>query len=143
MWCNAQFGTICTILKTWKTPMKECYFLVKLYGKAWTLLKVTLLHGYFSCFLNCTKWYQTVQTISFICHQGHITFLLEEETGQKKLSNHFQMLQKVFLKGNISSKENKNLFQKNCHFAIYFHHCLVYTIQFFHFFSCCLSFYLM
>ena len=24
MWCIARFGTICTILKTWKTPMEEC-----------------------------------------------------------------------------------------------------------------------
>ena len=24
MWCVARFGTICTILKTWKTPMEEC-----------------------------------------------------------------------------------------------------------------------
>ena len=26
MWCFARFGAICTILKTWKTPMEECYF---------------------------------------------------------------------------------------------------------------------
>ena len=26
MWYVAQFGTICTILKTWKTLMEECYF---------------------------------------------------------------------------------------------------------------------
>ena len=25
MWCVAQFATICTIWKTWKTPMEECY----------------------------------------------------------------------------------------------------------------------
>ena len=24
LWCVTRFGTICTILKTWKTPMKEC-----------------------------------------------------------------------------------------------------------------------
>ena len=24
--CFAQFGTICTVWKTWKTPMEECYF---------------------------------------------------------------------------------------------------------------------
>ena len=26
MWCVARFGTICTILKTWKTRMEECQF---------------------------------------------------------------------------------------------------------------------
>ena len=26
MWCFARFGTICRILKTWKTPMEECHF---------------------------------------------------------------------------------------------------------------------
>ena len=26
MWCFAQFGTICTIWKTWKAPVEECYF---------------------------------------------------------------------------------------------------------------------
>ena len=26
LWCVARFGTICTILKTWKTPMEECWF---------------------------------------------------------------------------------------------------------------------
>ena len=26
MRCFARFGTICTIYKTWKTPMEECYF---------------------------------------------------------------------------------------------------------------------
>ena len=24
LWCVARFGNICTILKTWKTPMEEC-----------------------------------------------------------------------------------------------------------------------
>ena len=32
-WCIARFGTICTILKTWKTLMEECYFLGKLQAK--------------------------------------------------------------------------------------------------------------
>ena len=26
MWCFARLGTICIIQKTWKAPMKECYF---------------------------------------------------------------------------------------------------------------------
>ena len=26
LWCFALFGTICAILKTWETPIKECYF---------------------------------------------------------------------------------------------------------------------
>ena len=29
MWCVARFRTMCTILKTWKTPMEECYFFAK------------------------------------------------------------------------------------------------------------------
>ena len=29
MWCVARFSTMCTILKTWKTPMEECYFFTK------------------------------------------------------------------------------------------------------------------
>ena len=44
-------------LKTWKTPMVECYFWVRL--QPTTLLKVTLLHGCSSRFLNRTnetKW---------------------------------------------------------------------------------------
>ena len=46
------FGTICTILKTWETPMEECY-LVKL--KASTILKITLFHGCCWRFSNCTN----------------------------------------------------------------------------------------
>ena len=44
MRCFARFGTICTILKTWKTPIEECF--------PATLQKITLLYGCFSCFLN-------------------------------------------------------------------------------------------
>ena len=52
MWCIVRFSTMCTILKTWKTPMEEYYF-CRL--KPATLLKVTVLHGCFSRFLNCTN----------------------------------------------------------------------------------------
>ena len=34
-------------------------------SKLQTLLKVTLLHKHFSCFLNCTEWYQIVQSITY------------------------------------------------------------------------------
>ena len=45
MWRFVGFGSICAILKTWKTPMEECYF-------CWVLLlvKATLLHGCFHVF---------------------------------------------------------------------------------------------
>ena len=42
MWCFAQFGTIYTILKTWRTLIEEYYFL-------------QLFLGCFSRFLNCTN----------------------------------------------------------------------------------------
>ena len=42
MWCVARFSTICTILKTWKTPVEECY-------------KSKILHGVFARFSNCTN----------------------------------------------------------------------------------------
>ena len=54
MWCIARFGTICTIWKTWQTPMEE-----------WTLLKVTLLHRCFWRFFKLYKWYQIAQRISY------------------------------------------------------------------------------
>ena len=41
MWCVARFGTICTILKRWKTPIEECFTFFKLY-----------------------KWYQIAQPIT-------------------------------------------------------------------------------
>ena len=43
----ARFGTICSILKTLKTPKKRVSLLVK--------LQVPLLHGCFSRFLDCTN----------------------------------------------------------------------------------------
>ena len=52
MWCFAQFGINLQILKTWKAPREECYC-SKVSVKSVTLLRVTLLHRYFSCFLNC------------------------------------------------------------------------------------------
>ena len=45
MWCFARFGTNCTIQKTWKIPRL----------KPATLLKVSLLYGCFSRFLNCAN----------------------------------------------------------------------------------------
>ena len=44
-WWVARFGAICTILKTWKTTVL----------KPATLLKVSLLHGCFSRYLNCAN----------------------------------------------------------------------------------------
>lgn len=53
-----RFGTICTILKTWKKSVEECYFL-----QPATLLNfTTLLHGCFSRIGNC-KWCQIAQSI--------------------------------------------------------------------------------
>ena len=48
MWCVVRFGTICTILKVGKTTRRKKCNLQE------SLPKVTLLHGYFSRFLNCT-----------------------------------------------------------------------------------------
>ena len=48
MWCVVRFGTICTILKVGKTTRRKKCNLQE------SLPKVTLLHSYFSCFLNCT-----------------------------------------------------------------------------------------
>ena len=42
--CFAQFGTICTVLKTLKTPVEDVTF---------SKPKITLLHKCFSRFLNC------------------------------------------------------------------------------------------
>ena len=53
---------LCTIwdhlynLRNIKTPMEECYF------HPATLLKVTLLHGCFSRFLNCTNGTESRKT---------------------------------------------------------------------------------
>ena len=55
MWCVTRFGTICAIQKTWKTPMEECY-------KVAGLLKVTVVHGCFSRFLNCTHGIKSRKT---------------------------------------------------------------------------------
>ena len=49
MRCAARFVTICTIYKREKHSCRSVTF------KPATLPKVTLLHGCFSCFLNCTN----------------------------------------------------------------------------------------
>ena len=46
IWCVARFGIICTILKTWKTGVLH----LVAGKKSTTLIKITLLHGCFSCF---------------------------------------------------------------------------------------------
>ena len=55
LWCVTWAGTIYTILKTWKNPWRSVTFsnIAGFYPA--TLLKVTLLHGCFSRFLNCTN----------------------------------------------------------------------------------------
>ena len=55
MWCVAQFGTVLYNLKNMKNTHGGVLLLVKVLAKSATLLKVTLLHGYFSHFLNCTS----------------------------------------------------------------------------------------
>ena len=52
MWCIIRFGTICTIKKNVKSTHGGVLLLVK---KPATLLKLALLHGCFSRFLNCTN----------------------------------------------------------------------------------------
>ena len=63
MWCFVRFGTICTILKTWKTPMEECYFLIKLQAEFTKINTPPWL--FLTCFKLC-KWYQTAQSVSYI-----------------------------------------------------------------------------
>ena len=46
IWCAARFGIICTIQKTWKTPMEECCFIK---------VTSTVLFECFSRFLNFTN----------------------------------------------------------------------------------------
>ena len=54
-WWFARFGTICTILKSWKTPIEKCYIQQSCRFLLVTLLKITLVHGCFLRFLNCTN----------------------------------------------------------------------------------------
>ena len=56
MWCVARFGTIYTIYKTGKTPLKEL--------KPATLLKVTLFMGIFT-FFKLYKGNQIAQSIAY------------------------------------------------------------------------------
>ena len=53
MRCFLRFGTIFTILKTWKTPIEECYF-----TKSNTSPRV------FFTFLKLYKWFQIAKSIS-------------------------------------------------------------------------------
>ena len=49
MWCFARFGTICIILKTWKTPMEA-----DINSPSWVFFK----------FFELYKWYQIAQRIT-------------------------------------------------------------------------------
>ena len=51
MWSLTRFETICTIQKREKHPWRSVNFRLK----SAILLKITLLHGCFSCFLNGTN----------------------------------------------------------------------------------------
>ena len=67
MWCVARFGTIYKILKTWKNTHGEVLLLSKVAGwKPATLLKVTLLDGYFSRFLNYTNSTKSRKTLHLV-----------------------------------------------------------------------------
>ena len=55
MWCVARLGTIYTTYKTWKHPWRSVDFSIVAGFKPATLLKLTLFHGCFSRFLNCTN----------------------------------------------------------------------------------------
>ena len=53
LWCFAIFGIIRTICKNVKNTYGGVLLLVKLQASACNFTKVTLLHGFFSRFLNC------------------------------------------------------------------------------------------
>ena len=57
-----RYVTICTIWRTWKTPMEECYFQVQVLGFQ-ALLKVTPPCVFFT-FFKSNKWYQIAQSVS-------------------------------------------------------------------------------
>ena len=58
MLCFVGFGTICTILKMWKTTVEKCYFLVMLQAKAC---------GCSSCFSNCTNGTESGKASHIYC----------------------------------------------------------------------------
>ena len=74
MRCFAQFRTICTVLKMWKTPMEGCYIL------ACNLTKSNAPPWVFFTFLKLYKWYHIVQRIKnksapFLCNAIESVFV--------------------------------------------------------------------
>ena len=65
MWCFTRFVTICTILKTWKTPMEECY-LSLLQAQACNFTKNNTPLWVFFTFFKLYKWYQNAQSIAYV-----------------------------------------------------------------------------
>ena len=69
--CVAQFGTICTISKTWKTPTEECYF-----KESWRLKPKSITKSnippwvFLSRFLNCTNGIKSCNA-TFICNSSY------------------------------------------------------------------------
>ena len=74
MWYSARFSTICTIWKTWKILMEECYFYHKSNTPSWVFFTFFKLH----------KWYQIAEKhlISHSSHYPHIIcqFLFNSDT---------------------------------------------------------------
>ena len=63
MWCFARFGIICTILKTWKTPMEECHFWWSCRVKACNFTKSNTPPCMFFKFSKLYKWYRIAPRI--------------------------------------------------------------------------------
>ena len=91
-------------LKNVKNTPEEVSFLVKLQAKPTTLLKVTLFHGCFSRFLNCTNGTK-LRNASHIA--GFITIINKSNTNTIKPSSERSSRPEVFYKINILKSFSK------------------------------------
>ena len=90
MWYFAPFAAICTVQKTWKASLFQPA----------TLIKVTLLDGCFSRFLNCTNGTKSRKASYIILsfHINHILILLQQKRILKKwLVTKRQDRERIFL----------------------------------------------
>ena len=88
MWCVARFGTFCTNLKNVKNIHGGVLIFSKVAGlKPATLLKLTLLHGCVSRFLNYTNGTKS-RNASHLgpCQTSMITFFGKNSEGLKLFS---------------------------------------------------------
>ena len=83
MWCVAQFGTILQFKKREKHPWRNVDFRKVAGFKPATLLKLSLLHGCFSGFLNCTNGTK-LRNASHIIKSNRMCYLVY--VPQKQLS---------------------------------------------------------